>query len=137
MTDNEQMAGTKPKAPRKPRRWLRRLGYASATLSVAAVAGWFALDHWVETADIPELDRDVSVTVLDRKGRLLRAYQVDDGRWRLPVTVADVDPDYIAQLLAYEDSRFYSHSGVDLLALVRHGIRHLSRSAFGVSRRLR
>ena len=119
MTGTRQMTEPKPKAPRKPRRWLRRLGYASATLSVAAVAGWFALDHWVATADVPELERDVSVTVLDRKGRLLRAYQVDDGRWRLPVTVAEVDPDYIAQLLAYEDSRFYSHSGVDLLALAR------------------
>ena len=62
---------------------------------------------------------EVSVTVLDHEDRLLRAYQVGDGRWRLPVDLADVDHGYIAQLLAYEDSRFRDHPGVDLLALAR------------------
>ncbi|MFK7941404.1 MAG: penicillin-binding protein 1C, partial [Paracoccaceae bacterium] len=68
---------------------------------------------------MPDLNPAVSATVLDRDGRLLRAYQVSDGRWRLPVKTADVDANYIAQLLAYEDRRFRAHSGVDVLALVR------------------
>jgi penicillin-binding protein 1C len=43
-----------------------------------------------------------------------------DGRWRLPVHAAtDVDPTYLKLLFAYEDRRFYSHGGVDLLALGR------------------
>src|SRR6202012_5902546 len=38
----------------------------------------------------------------------------------LPVHAAtDVDPTYLKLLFAYEDRRFYSHSGVDLLALGR------------------
>src|ERR1700735_5864446 len=42
------------------------------------------------------------------------------GRWRLPVHAAsDIDPTYLKLLLAYEDRRFYSHGGVDLLALGR------------------
>jgi penicillin-binding protein 1C len=54
----------------------------------------------------------LSVTVLDRNDRLLRAYTTPDGRWRLPVEVKDVDPRYLAMLLAFEDKRFRSHHGV-------------------------
>jgi penicillin-binding protein 1C len=63
---------------------------------------------------------EVSATIVDRHGKLLRAYAMPDGRWRLPVHAAsDIDPTYLKMLLAYEDRRFYSHGGVDLLALGR------------------
>ncbi len=57
--------------------------------------------------------------VLDREGRLLRAYATSEGRWRLPATDKDVDPRFLKLLFAYEDKRFYEHDGVDLLALGR------------------
>ncbi|MGP9819926.1 penicillin-binding protein 1C [Salinarimonas sp. NSM] len=60
-----------------------------------------------------------SVLVLDRGGALLRPYATPEGRWRLPVGVADVDPTYLAMLLAYEDARFRAHGGVDVRALAR------------------
>jgi penicillin-binding protein 1C len=69
----------------------------------------------------------LSVTVLDRNDRLLRAYAAPDGRWRLPAEVKDVDPRYVAMLLAYEDKRFRSHAGVDVWAMLRAGwllVRH-------------
>jgi penicillin-binding protein 1C len=62
-----------------------------------------------------------SVTVLDRENRLLRAFTTKDGRWRLPLDVAEVDPRYLAMLMAFEDKRFYEHGGVDYLAFVRAG----------------
>ena len=65
--------------------------------------------------------RDGSTIVVDRDGRLLRAFTMPDGRWRLPVTTHEVDPRYLAMLIAYEDGRFYEHDGVDLRALVRAG----------------
>jgi penicillin-binding protein 1C len=71
--------------------------------------------------------KDVSVTVLDRNDRLLRAYTAKDGRWRLPVDVKAVDQRYIAMLIAYEDKRFRAHHGVDPLAIARAGwllVRH-------------
>src|SRR5215475_6965151 len=62
----------------------------------------------------------ISTTIIDRNGKLLRAYAMADGRWRLPVDAKrDVDPAYLKLLLAYEDQRFYSHPGVDPLALTR------------------
>jgi penicillin-binding protein 1C len=69
----------------------------------------------------PPLERaeQVSVTVLDRQDRLLRAFTTAEGRWRLPVEVAEVDPRYLAMLIAFEDRRFREHWGVDMLALAR------------------
>ena len=64
--------------------------------------------------------RQVSTTIIDRNGKLLRAYAMADGRWRLPVDAKkDVDPTYLNLLLAFEDQRFRTHSGVDPLALAR------------------
>ena len=62
---------------------------------------------------------DTSHIVLDREGRLLRAYATNEGRWRLAANVEDVDPRFVQMLLAYEDKRFYEHVGVDPLALAR------------------
>jgi len=70
----------------------------------------------------------VSTTVLDRNGKLLRAYAMSDGRWRLPVTASSsVDPGYLNILLGYEDKRFYEHHGVDPLALGRAAFQLLTR----------
>ncbi len=93
------------------------------------LGGWGrdAADEWIDTTIIPPLIPATSVEVLDRNGTLLRAYTVEDGRWRLPVSLAEVDADYIALLLNFEDRRFYSHAGVDFRALARAGtqaIRH-------------
>ncbi|MDH3196551.1 MAG: transglycosylase domain-containing protein, partial [Hyphomicrobiales bacterium] len=68
-------------------------------------------------AELPALE--VSTVALDRSGVLLRPFPIVDGRWRLETRIEDVDPDYVAMLLAYEDKRFYRHHGIDLAALVR------------------
>ena len=64
-------------------------------------------------------DIATSTIVVDRNGRLLRPFTIADGRWRLPVTVGDVDPQFIDMLIAYEDRRFHEHDGVDLWAMAR------------------
>jgi penicillin-binding protein 1C len=69
----------------------------------------------------PPLGRDLEVSslVLDRNGKLLRAYLTSEGRWRLPATREQADPRYLDALLAYEDKRFFQHHGVDPLAMLR------------------
>ena len=75
-----------------------------------------------------EQARQVSTTIVDRNGKLLRAYAMADGRWRLPVDARTaVDPGYVKLLLAYEDRRFYSHVGVDPLALSRAALQLVTR----------
>ena len=82
----------------------------------------FAFAAWVISLGPLPLDqaKRVSTTIVDRNGKLLRAYAMADGRWRLPVDARrDVDPTYLKLLLAFEDKRFHAHAGVDPLALSR------------------
>ncbi|RTL54713.1 MAG: penicillin-binding protein 1C [Bradyrhizobiaceae bacterium] len=94
-------------------------GLAALTAGAIAIA---ALGAWTYSLGPLPFDqaRKISTTIVDRHGKLLRAYAMADGRWRLPVHAAsDVDPTYLNLLLGFEDKRFYSHIGVDPLAFAR------------------
>jgi penicillin-binding protein 1C len=92
---------------------------ALVCLAVIGAAGW-----WIASLGPAPLGNDIafSARVLDRDGRLLRAYAASEGRWRLPARIADVDPRFFAMLFAYEDKRFRAHPGVDALALARAAV---------------
>ena len=85
----------------------------------AAPAAPLALKAAVARVELPPIDPETGVLVLDRDGALLRPFAIADGRWRLPTTLADVDPLFVETLIAYEDRRFRNHRGVDVRALVR------------------
>jgi len=108
----------------------RRTGRSAAAIAFAiiAIAGVFAA--WViSLGPLPLAQaRHVSTTIVDRNGKLLRAYAMADGRWRLPADArTGVDPGYLKLLLAYEDRRFRSHDGVDPLALGRAALQLITR----------
>lgn len=84
-----------------------------------AGAGRNAFDRWVDATLLPPLAVETGVEVRAHDGRLLRVWQVADGRWRLAVAPDAVDPLFLSMLLAYEDRRFHRHDGVDPAALLR------------------
>ncbi|NWJ24131.1 penicillin-binding protein 1C [Rhizobium sp. RM] len=90
---------------------------SAALLLGGAVFGIDTLDK----AYPPPLDAAAqrSFEVLDRDGRLLRAFATTEGRWRLKTTAREVDPQFLRMLVAYEDQRFYEHHGIDPWALLR------------------
>jgi penicillin-binding protein 1C len=91
---------------------------------ISAFAAWVASLGPLPLAQAQQ----VSTSVVDRNGKLLRAYAMADGRWRLPVDArTGVDPGYLKLLLAYEDRRFLFHSGVDPLALGRAALQLVTR----------
>jgi penicillin-binding protein 1C len=104
---------------------LDRLGLLAAVLIL--VIGSAAIAAYVHVRDVAALlpeppapaEVATSTVVLDRDGLLLRPFTIADGRWRLPVTKADVDQRYLAFLIAYEDRRFAEHGGIDWTAMVR------------------
>ena len=108
-------------APGEREKWRRRAFYAAMGLTgiacVAVGAVWGLIDNF-GPAPLGR-DLDLSKTVLDRNGRLLRSYTTSEGRWRLPATRDEVDPQFLEVLFAYEDQRFWRHSGVDPLAISR------------------
>jgi penicillin-binding protein 1C len=95
--------------------------WIASSLTLLAMTGGATLLAYATT--LPPLDlaaaSDRSTVVLDREGRLLRPFLTQDGRWKLPVTHADVDPRYLAMLKAYEDKRFDHHAGIDPLGMAR------------------
>ncbi|MBN7804052.1 penicillin-binding protein 1C [Agrobacterium rosae] len=100
-------------------RWRAFIGgfVVAAVLTAACVYALNRLDH----AYPPPLQnaRIVSQEVLDRDGKLLRAFATPQGRWRLHTDATEVDPQFINMLVAYEDQRFFDHGGVDFQALGR------------------
>ncbi|WP_019960866.1 penicillin-binding protein 1C [Woodsholea maritima] len=87
-----------------------------SVLLLTVIGGLWALDRLLP----PPLDQvRLSDVVRDRHGEVLRAFPVEEGRWRLPAHLDDIDPDFIEALLAYEDQRFYRHHGVDGVAVLR------------------
>ncbi|MCJ8310807.1 MAG: penicillin-binding protein 1C [Rhizobiaceae bacterium] len=62
---------------------------------------------------------DYSIEVVDRHGDHLRIFTNRGDRWRLKTDLDQVDPNFQRLLVAYEDQRFFSHHGVDPLALMR------------------
>src|SRR6202034_3986972 len=118
----EQASAVRP-VRRGRRRRLIALA-ASGLMLAAMVTVWV-----VSLGPLPLLQaRQVSTTIVDRNGKLLRAYAMADGRWRLPVDAATaVDPTYLKLLLGYEDRRFRIHAGVDPLALGRAALQLVTR----------
>jgi penicillin-binding protein 1C len=111
------------------RRW-RGIKLAGAVSAAAGLILIGAFAVWVVSLGPLPLAQalQVSTTIVDRNGKLLRAYAMADGRWRLPVDAkTNVDPGYLKLLLAYEDRRFRSHVGVDPLALGRAAFQLVSR----------
>ncbi|MBW8285451.1 MAG: penicillin-binding protein 1C [Rhizobium sp.] len=101
-------------------RLVRTIGIGALAASLAAgalVAGLL----WADRTFPPPLAgaASVSTEVVDREGRLLRAFATRDGLWRLRTSAADVDPQFLDMLIAYEDRRFEDHRGVDPMALGR------------------
>lgn len=64
------------------------------------------------------LDRPSSALVVDEQGYLLSAQIASDGQWRLPLSGA-VPEKFAECIVMYEDKRYYSHNGIDLLAIMR------------------
>ncbi|TMM52467.1 penicillin-binding protein 1C [Sulfitobacter sabulilitoris] len=105
---------------------MRRLApFACVALLLIAAAGRDGFDRWVDATRLPPLLSETSVEMRDRNGALLRSFPVEDGRQRLAVRLGDVDPEFLAMLIAYEDKRFFRHQGIDFRALLRAGLQAL------------
>lgn len=99
---------------------IRRFGLFVLVAGLFIAAGLRdGFDDWVNATDVPPIMVETSVEVRDRAGVLIRVFPVEDGRVRLALSLRDVDPDYLAMLIAYEDKRFYRHHGVDPIAALR------------------
>jgi len=82
-----------------------------------SVLGFFIFDVLspIDTKAI----QDTSRVVKFKDGSWMYATTNSEHKWRFPVDLKKIDPNFIRLLLAYEDQRFYEHYGVDPLAMTR------------------
>ena len=116
MSDGTIIATAPPEGRWRRIRKVVAISAATGFVTAGVFAAWI-----VSLGPLPlEEARKVSTTIVDRNGKLLRAFAMADGRWRLPVDAkTGIDPGYLKLLLTYEDRRFREHGGVDPLALGR------------------
>lgn len=66
-----------------------------------------------------EVRDEVGATLYDTHGQVLARYPTQDNYWRFAVQLEDIDPLFIQALLAIEDECYFTHSGVDIPAILR------------------
>lgn len=101
---------------RTPARWRRRLLAVGGGLGLLLAAALLA--DRLAPLPLARLDA-LSPSLLDADGRLLHVALASDDHWRLQLTPEQVDANFVRALIAFEDRRFWSHPGVDPLALLR------------------
>src|SRR5215468_10544703 len=100
---------------RSPLRLIRG-ALAAITLVNAALLAVLALARAVP---LPDRRGDWSAAIEYRDGTPAYVFLSRDDKWRLPVALDEVDPAFVAALIALEDKRFWRHDGVDPIAIVR------------------
>ncbi len=102
-----------------------RKAFKLTSLLIALGAVAFYVSLWV--VPLPErLHPPTSQTVEYADGRVAHVFLADDDRWRIETRHDQVDPDYIEALIALEDKRYWSHVGVDPIAVMRATISNAS-----------
>ena len=89
----------------------------SALLSVTVSLGVFCF-YILQPPSSGRLN-ETSQVVRSETGEIINLRLTENGFWREKATLEDIDPDLVKTLIAYEDQRYWTHHGVDPLALFR------------------
>lgn len=100
----------------------KRILLAAAGCAVVAAAGLFAYpmdaDRYLEV--------EASSEMVDRSGRLMYAFLNRGQQWCFERGLDGISPRLIEATIAVEDQRYYSHPGVDPVAIVRAAWQNLT-----------
>ena len=99
--------------------FLKRTGIVILCL----VATFFLLD-WI----FPLPDKIEYTTIItDSKGTVINAYLTKDQKWRMKTELNEISPLLRKTIIAKEDKYFYSHPGVNAVAVARAAFKNLFR----------
>ncbi|MEP6926309.1 MAG: penicillin-binding protein 1C [Ginsengibacter sp.] len=88
-------------------------------ITVTVLFTWFLLSLPSKLFNTP-----YSFLIEDKDGNLLNASIAADGQWRFPYN-ENVPNKFIECITTFEDKRFYSHPGVDVIAFSRAALKNL------------
>ncbi len=106
-------------------RWAAISTCAAVALAFAALEALILAFPFPEEC-LAEVSGGGSCLILDREGGLVAWRVGPRDEWRLPVSVDEVSPWLVKAIVAAEDERFWSHDGVDEVAVARALIQNVS-----------
>ena len=101
------------------RRWLRRSWRLIAAVVVAIAAAGLWLRLGPVDPSLLDLSEATSTVVVDRRGEPLYESLSGDGTRSIHLAADRLPPTLVAATIAAEDRRFWSHPGVDVIAIAR------------------
>ena len=100
-------------------RFIKRTGIVLAGLVVL-----FFLLNWI--FPLPHV-KEYSTVVTDNRGEVINAYLTSDQKWRMKTELNEISPLLRKTIIAKEDKYFYSHPGINPLAVCRALLRNIFR----------
>src|SRR4030095_3662604 len=89
---------------------------------LAAIVLFFILS-WI----FPLPDKvEYSTIITDNKGEVINAYLTKDQKWRMKTELNEISPLLRKTIIAKEDKYFYSHPGINAVAIARAFFRNIS-----------
>jgi penicillin-binding protein 1C len=100
-------------------RFLKRSGIIIACLVII-----FFLLNWI----FPLRDKiEYSTIITDSRSEVINAYLTKDQKWRIKTELNEISPLLRKIIIAKEDKYFYSHPGVNAVAVVRAFFKNIFR----------
>lgn len=93
-------------------------------LALAGLFVLFLLLNWIFPLRV---NVEYSTVITDNKGELINAYLTSDQQWRMKTELNEISPLLRKTIIAKEDKYFYSHPGVNVLAVGRAMVKNILR----------
>src|ERR1041385_3011468 len=93
-------------------------------VGIASLAILFFMLNWI----FPLPDKiEYSTIITDSKGDVINAYLTSDQKWRMKTELNEISPLLQKTIVAKEDRYFYSHPGINPIAMTRAAFKNLFR----------
>lgn len=115
-----------PDVSDKKSKWLKIAKFVLWTLAIGLVFGIFMIFWTINKRDLPTFEQlenpqyDLASVIYDANNDPIGKYYVEN---RETITFEELSPNVLNALIATEDERFFEHSGIDIMALLRVGFK--------------
>src|ERR1051326_8751374 len=93
-------------------------------LAVASMIVLFFILNWI----FPLPDKiEYSTIITDGQGEVINAYLTEDQKWRMKTELNEISPLLRKTIIAKEDKYFYSHPGVNPVAIIKAFFKNIFR----------
>jgi penicillin-binding protein 1C len=93
-------------------------------LGIPGILVLFFILNWI----FPLPDKiEYSTIITDSKGEVINAYLTKDEKWRMKTELSEISPLLRKTIIAKEDKYFYSHPGVNPIAIVKAFFKNIFR----------